>query len=52
MYRYDEVEERADGWYVRLRLDGDVESDKYNTKDLPGISNARKLAADGTVLRG
>ena len=48
--RVHEVERRSDGWYVRLRLDGEVESDKYNTKDIPGINNARILAADGTVL--
>lgn len=49
--RVHEVDKRPDGWYVRLRLHGDVESDAHNTKDIPGIANARRLAADGTVLR-
>lgn len=49
--RTHEVQRRADGWYVRLRLDGEVESDKYALKDVPGIGGARKLGADGSVIR-
>jgi nitrite reductase/ring-hydroxylating ferredoxin subunit len=41
--RVHDVERRDDGWYVRLRLDGSVESDKYATKDVPGISGARRV---------
>ena len=41
--RTHEVERRPDGWYVRLRLDGEVESDKYARKDVPGIDGAYEV---------
>ena len=41
--RTHEVVQKPDGWYVRLRLEGEVESDRYATKDVPGIGGARKV---------
>ena len=43
--RTHEVEKRADGWYVRLKLDGpNVESDKYACNDVPGSPRVGKFA--------
>ena len=53
--RTHEVEKRADGWYVRLRLDGpNVESDKYACNDVPGIAKGRKVrdwSTEGPLVR-
>jgi len=53
--RTHEVEKRADGWYVRLKLDGpNVESDKYACNDVPGIAKGRKVrdwSAEGPLVR-
>ena len=53
--RTHEVEKRADGWYVRLRLDGpSLESDKYACNDVPGIAKGRKVrdwSTDGPLVR-
>lgn len=53
--RTHEVEKRADGWYVRLRLDGShVESDKYACNDVPGIAKGRKVrgwSTEGPLVR-
>ena len=42
--RTHEVQRRPDGWYVRLRLDGELESDKFATRDVPGIRGAYAVA--------
>ncbi len=39
--RTHSTEKRGDGWYVRLDLAGDFESDKFANKKVPGIAGAR-----------
>ena len=48
--RTHETELREDGWYVRLRLDGVLESDRFANKRVPGISGARVVRVDQPVI--
>ncbi len=48
--RTHETELREDGWYVRLRLDGVLESDRFANKRVPGISGARVVRVDRSVI--
>ncbi len=48
--RTHEVQIRADGVYVRLCLSGDLESDKYANKKVPGIAGARVIQVGGEVV--
>ena len=48
--RTHETELREDGWYVRLRLDGVLESDRFANKRVPGVSGARVVRVDQPVI--
>jgi len=48
--RTHETRLNDDGWYVRLRLAGEVESDKYANKKVQGIAGARVVRVDQRVV--